>query len=172
MNSLLDFSFPCPWCGFEINEGQATATLSGATKGLLHYTRSSPLLPFCAVCSTIHWKSIIGTSLDNRPIGPTLGESLKDGYIMFTHFGRAADDWCISDQFAFMALTRNMAIACRERIKSVDLCIPIHFGKEERLWPVQYSYLSRTRRRMCIIAPISTLVRWTFLLPSKDQSST
>ena len=78
-------------------------------------------------------ESIIGTSLDNRPIGPTLGESFKDGYIMFTHFGRAADDWCISDQFAFMALTRNMAIACRERIKSVDLCIPIHFGKEERL---------------------------------------
>ena len=117
--------------------------------------------------------NIIGTSLDNRPIGPSLGESFKDGYIMFTHFGRTADDWCISDQFAFMALTRNMAIACRERIKSVDLCIPIHFGKEERLWPVQYSYPSRTRRRMWgIIAPISTLVRWSFLLPSKDQSST
>jgi len=32
-----------------------------------------------------------------------------------------------------MALTRNMAIACRERIEFVDLCIPIHFGKEKQL---------------------------------------
>ena len=32
-----------------------------------------------------------------------------------------------------MALTRNMAIACRERMKFVDVYIPIHFGKENRL---------------------------------------
>jgi hypothetical protein len=32
-----------------------------------------------------------------------------------------------------MALTRNMAIVCRESMKFVDLCIPIHFGKGNRL---------------------------------------
>ena len=70
---------------------------------------------------------------ENQPTGPTFKKSFKDAYIMFTHFGKAPDDWCITDKFAFMALTRNMAIACRERMKFVDLCIPVYFGKENRL---------------------------------------
>jgi hypothetical protein len=52
---------------------------------------------------------------------------------MFTHFGKAADDWCNSDAFAFMALCRNMAISCREGMQFADLCIPIHFGNDTPL---------------------------------------
>ena len=97
-------------------------------------TTPVPLLTFLsALFAQPHMERFKKTCPDNQPTGPTFEESFEDAYIMFTHFGKAADDWCISDQFAFMALTRNMAIACRERMKFVDLCIPIHFGKEERL---------------------------------------
>lgn len=52
---------------------------------------------------------------------------------MFTHFGKAADDWCNSDAFAFMALCCNMAISCQEGMKFADLCIPIHFSQDTPL---------------------------------------
>ena len=98
------------------------------------FTTPVPLLTFLSALFTQpYMKDIIGGTPENQPSGPTFEESFKDAYIMFTHFGKAADDWCISDEFAFMALTRNMAIACRERMKFVDLCIPIHFGKDKRL---------------------------------------
>ena len=81
-----------------------------------------------------------GSPYHNVDVGVTIPHILLlvldgyvDAYIMFTHFGKATDEGCISDQFAFMALTRNMAIACRERMKFVDLCIPIHFGKKNKL---------------------------------------
>ena len=98
------------------------------------FTAPVPLLEFLSrLFARSHFESIMGATPDNQTTGPTIRESFKDAYVMFTHFGKAADDWCISDEFAFMALTRNMAIACRERMKFVDLCIPIHFGREERL---------------------------------------
>jgi hypothetical protein len=49
---------------------------------------------------------------------------------VFTHFGKAADDWCMSHAFMFMALCRNMVISCQEGMEYADLCIPIHFGHE------------------------------------------
>jgi hypothetical protein len=76
---------------------------------------------------------ILNSHPDNQPSGPTFKQSFADAYVMFTHFGKAADDWCISDTFAFMALCRNMAISCQERMKFTDLCIPIHFGWETAL---------------------------------------
>lgn len=98
------------------------------------FTTPVPLLTFLsALFAQPYVEEIKGTSPDNQPTGPTFEESFKDAYIMFTHFVKGADDWCVSDQFAFMALTRNMAIACRERMKSVDICIPIHFGRGEKL---------------------------------------
>jgi hypothetical protein len=98
------------------------------------FTTPIPLLTFlCTLFAPPYMESIKGTCPDNQPLGPTFEESFEDAYVMVTHFGKAADDWCISDQFAFMALTRNMAIACRERMKFVDLCIPIHFGKRKPL---------------------------------------
>lgn len=51
-------------------------------------------------------------------------------YIMFTHFDKATDDGCISDKFAFTALTRNMATSPAERGWS---SWTIHFGKENWL---------------------------------------
>ena len=98
------------------------------------FTTPIPLLTFLsALFAQPHVERIKGTCPDNQPTGPAFEESFKDAYIMFTHYGKAADDWCVSDQFAFMALTRNMAIACRERMKFVDICISIHFGKGEKL---------------------------------------
>ena len=98
------------------------------------FTTPVPLLAFLsALFAQPHMENIMKAVPDNQPAGPTLKESFKDAYIMFTHFGKAADDWCISDKFAFMALTRNMAIACRERMKFVDLCIPVHFGEKSPL---------------------------------------
>ena len=52
---------------------------------------------------------------------------------MFTHFGKAADNRCMSHTFMFMALCRNMAISCRKGMQHADLCIPIHFGLETPL---------------------------------------
>ena len=128
------------------------------------FTTPVPLLTFLsALFAQPYTEKIMKAPPDNRPTGPTLKESFKDAYIMFTHFGKAADDWCISDRFAFMALTRNMAIACRERMKFVDLCILSTSVKKvdcHETTPVQYSYPSRTRRRLWgIITPTLTLAR-------------
>jgi hypothetical protein len=98
------------------------------------FTTPIPLLAFLsALFAEQHMDSILNSRPDNQPSGPTFKQSFEDAYVMFTHFGKAADDWCISDTFAFMALCRNMAISCRERMKFADLCIPIHFGLETTL---------------------------------------
>jgi hypothetical protein len=105
-------------------------------QGQTNYLFTTPirLLDFIsALFAPPHMELIMSARPDNQRNGQTFAEAFKDAYIMFTHFGKAADDWCISDKFAFMALTRNMAIACRERMKSVDVCIPIHFGEKEPL---------------------------------------
>ena len=134
--------------GGQRGELAARLLLTLAHDAALHITPAKPrghmeclfttpvlLLDFISALFALPYvENIMSASPDNQPEGPTFAESFKDAYIMFTHFGKAASDLCISDKFAFMALTRNMAIACRERMmKSVDLCIPIHFGKEERL---------------------------------------
>ena len=98
------------------------------------FTTPVPLLAFLsALFAKPLMEDIMKAVPDNQSTGPTLKESFKDAYVMFTHFGKAADEWCISDKFAFMALTRNMAIACRERMEFVDLCIPVHFGEKNPL---------------------------------------
>ncbi|KAM6494873.1 hypothetical protein JOM56_009496 [Amanita muscaria] len=88
---------------------------------------------FSALFTETHIKSILECRPDHQPTGPTFEETFEDAYVMFTHFGKAADDWCNSDAFAFMALCRNMAISCREGMKFADLCIPIHFGRNTPL---------------------------------------
>ena len=105
--------YACPWCGIECNERQGT---------FLSVLFAQPYM-----------ENIAEAVPDNQPTGSTLKDSFNDAYLNFTHFGKAADDQCITDKFAFMAVTRNMAIACRKRMKFVDLYIPIHFGKENRL---------------------------------------
>ena len=95
------------------------------------FTTPIPLLTFFSMLfAQQHTDIIMKCRPDSQSTGPTFEEVLKDAYVMFTHFGKAADDWCMSDTFAFMALSRNMAISCRERMKFADLCIPIHFGKD------------------------------------------
>jgi hypothetical protein len=70
---------------------------------------------------------------DNDAKGPTFEDAFADAYVSFTHFSKAADDWCMSHTFMFMALCRHMAISCRERMQFADLCIPIHFGRKTLL---------------------------------------
>jgi len=48
---------------------------------------------------------------------------------MFTHFGKASDDWCMSHEVMFMVLCHNMAIFCQEWMEFMDLCITIHCCK-------------------------------------------
>src|ERR1700733_618720 len=98
------------------------------------FTTPVPLLTFfSALFAQPHADNIMKCRPDYQSEGPTFEEIFKDAYVMFTHFGKAADDWCISDAFAFMALCRNMAISCREGMKFADLCIPIHFGQDTPL---------------------------------------
>ncbi|KAM6494977.1 hypothetical protein JOM56_009600 [Amanita muscaria] len=98
------------------------------------FTTPVPLLTFfSALFAQPHADNIMRCRPDYQSKGPTFEETFKDAYVMFTHFGKAADDWCNSDVFAFMALCRNMAISCREGMEFADLCIPIHFGKETPL---------------------------------------
>jgi hypothetical protein len=92
------------------------------------YTSPIPVVTFFrALFSQQYADNLLRRRADNSPGGPTFEEAFADAYVMFTHFGKAADDWCMSHAFMFMALCRNMAISCRE---GMDLCIPIHFGRK------------------------------------------
>jgi hypothetical protein len=85
---------------------------------------------FRALFGEQYANSLMRIRPDNNPNGPTFEKAFTDAYVSFTHFSKAADDWCMSHEFMFMALCRHMAISCRERMESVDLCIPVHFGRE------------------------------------------
>jgi hypothetical protein len=98
------------------------------------YTSPIPVVAFFrALFSQQYVDNLLHCRADNSAGGPTFEEAFADAYIMFTHFGKAADDWCMSHAFMFMALCRNMAISCREGMQYADLCIPIHFGCETPL---------------------------------------
>ena len=98
------------------------------------YTTPIPVVNFFrALISQQLIDELLGCRADGSASGPTFGEAFADAYVMFTHFGKAADDWCMSHAFMFMALCRNMAISCREGMQYADLCIPIHFGREKPL---------------------------------------
>ena len=98
------------------------------------YTSPIPIVTFFrALFSQKYVDILLRCRADNSAGGPTFEEAFADAYVMFTHFGKAADDWCMSHAFMFMALCRNMAISCREGMQYADLCIPIHFGRETPL---------------------------------------
>jgi len=46
---------------------------------------------------------------DNNPNGPTFEKAFTDACVSFTHFSKAADDWCMSHEFMFMASCRHMS---------------------------------------------------------------
>jgi hypothetical protein len=92
------------------------------------YTSPIPVVAFFrALFSPQYVDQLLLRRADNSPAGLTFEQAFADAYVMFTHFGKAADDWCMSHTFMFMALCRNMAISCREGMEYADLCIPIHF---------------------------------------------
>jgi len=98
------------------------------------YTSPIPVVTFFrALFSQQYVDKLLLRRADNNPRGLTFEEAFRDAYVMFTHFGKAADDWCMSHAFMFLALCRNMAISCREGMEYADLCIPIHFGRGEPL---------------------------------------
>jgi hypothetical protein len=98
------------------------------------YSSPIPVITFFRALLTQQYvDSLLSRHPDNNPDGPTFEEAFVDAYVMFTHFGKATDDWCMSHAFMFMALCRNMAISCRERMEFADLCIPIHFGRKTPL---------------------------------------
>jgi hypothetical protein len=107
---------------------------------------------------------------DNDAKGPTFEDAFADAYVSFTHFSKAADDWCMSHTFMFMALCRHMAISCRERMQFADLCIPIHFGARRCCPgkpPVQFLSLSKTKwMPWATIALLWMSTRW--LLPKVE----
>ena len=98
------------------------------------YTSPIPVIAFfCALFSPQYVDQLLLHCADNSPAGLTFEQAFADAYVMFTHFGKAADDWCMSHAFMFMVLCRNMAISCREGMEYADLCIPIHFGSQALL---------------------------------------
>ena len=149
------------------------ATRVSGADGARYFTTtcSSPHLLFCAFFfgSAPQWKTSWKLSRTTYAQDQPSRNLSKDAYIMFnTLLVKAADDWCrISDKFAFMALTRNVASACLERgwssWTSVSLFTWVKKIDCQETTPVQYSYPSRTRRKLRdIITPTSTSVRWSF----------
>jgi hypothetical protein len=98
------------------------------------YTSPIPVITFFrALFSQQYVDQLLLRRADKSSAGLTFQQAFADAYVMFTHFGKAADDWCMSHAFMFMALCRNMAISCREGMEYADLCIPIHFGSRALL---------------------------------------
>jgi hypothetical protein len=86
------------------------------------YTSPTVVAFFRALFSQRYVDNLLCHRADNSPGGPTFEKAFDDAYVIFTHFGKAADDWCMSHAFMFMVLFRNMAISCREGMEYVDLC--------------------------------------------------
>ncbi|KIM80635.1 hypothetical protein PILCRDRAFT_89580 [Piloderma croceum F 1598] len=84
-------------------------------QGQLEQLYTSPISVvtfFCALFPQQYVDKLLCRHADNSPGGLTFKEAFADTYVMFTHFGKAADDWCMSNTFMFMALCCNMAISC------------------------------------------------------------
>jgi hypothetical protein len=94
VNSMLDFSLTLTlYAALDI-----IAVKRQEYQGKILFTAPVPLLAFLfAPFAQLYMENIMGTCLDNQPTGPTFEESFKfkDAYIMFTHFGKAANDWFI-----------------------------------------------------------------------------
>jgi hypothetical protein len=124
------------------------------------YTSPIPVENFFrALFTKEHADTLLTRHPDNDPDGPIFQEAFSDAFVMFTHFGKAADDRCMSHTFMFMALCRNMAISCWEGMHSADICIPIHFGRNEPLSRNTTSaILVSVKNRTNVLAPSATSV--------------
>ncbi|KIM71731.1 hypothetical protein PILCRDRAFT_93735 [Piloderma croceum F 1598] len=88
------------------------------------YTSPIPVVTFfCALFPQQYVDKLLHRHTDNTPGGLTFKEAFADTYVMFTHFGKAADNWCMSNTFMFMVLCHNMAISCQEGIEKTTSVI-------------------------------------------------
>ncbi|KAF9465579.1 hypothetical protein BDZ94DRAFT_1346066 [Collybia nuda] len=63
--------------------------------------------------------------------GQTLEEAFSNARINFTHFVKGGDSNIVSDDIAWLALTRCMAFVCANGQRTIDLYIPILLWKEK-----------------------------------------
>jgi len=110
----------CPRSGAGEHGSQGQSRPARKKKKL--YTSPTVVAFFRALFSQRYVDNLLCHRADNSPGGPTFEKAFDDAYVIFTHFGKAADDWCMSHAFMFMVLFRNMAISCREGMEYVDLC--------------------------------------------------
>jgi len=90
------------------------------------YSQPVHLLDFLkALGGPSYMKEILESKPDNIPGGATSREAFKDAKVNFTHFVKGADESVITDEAAWLALSRCMAFQCANGQWMIDLYIPI-----------------------------------------------
>jgi hypothetical protein len=90
------------------------------------YSKPVPLFRFLeALVGPDHMKRILASKPDNVHDGATFKEAFKAAKVNFTHFVKGGDASVITDEIAWMALSRCMAFQCVDGQWMVDLYIPI-----------------------------------------------
>ena len=90
------------------------------------YSKPVPLFDFLtALVGPTHMKVILESRPDNVHDGVTFEEAFKDAKVNFTHFVKGNDSSVITDNAAWMALSRCMAFQCANGQWMIDLYIPV-----------------------------------------------
>jgi len=90
------------------------------------YSKPVPLVDFlAALVGPNHMKGILQSRPDNVHDGVTFEEAFKDAKVNFTHFVKGNDSSIITDNAAWMALSRLMAYQCANGQWMIDLYIPV-----------------------------------------------
>ena len=90
------------------------------------YSRPVPVFDFLtALVGPTHMKVILESRPDNVHDGVTFEEAFKDAKVNFTHFVKGNDSSIITDNAAWVALSRCMAFQCANGQWMIDLYIPV-----------------------------------------------
>jgi len=77
------------------------------------YSRPIHLFDFLeALVGRSHTENILESRPDNVPGGAIFREAFKDAKVNFTHFVKGGDESVITDEAAWLALSRSMAFQC------------------------------------------------------------
>jgi hypothetical protein len=81
--------------------------------------------------------------------------NFTNAYVLFSHFVRVSDDSMFTPAGAAALLARGIAVLCKPKQHSIDMLIPIVFGRNTPLVPKNISFLGLQGKNQKVIAPMT-----------------
>jgi hypothetical protein len=78
----------------------------------------------------VHLQEILNSTPHNIPNGVKFEEAFRDAKVHFTHFVKAADTSVVSDEAAWVAMSRGMAWQCFNQQAVIDMLVPVLLWNE------------------------------------------